>query len=126
MALAPVAAVLLQRDAVGEGGVEGLVGFGEAGGGDLRHGLDGPGEVGLGEPGVQPKEGCAESSGEDRLLEARAFGSEVFGRDVRVAEGLQQLDRGGLGEVLLVPIGRLGDHGANARVVTALFRQFTG
>ena len=91
VALASVAAVLLQGDAVGEGGVEGLVGFGEAGGGNSGHGLDGPGEVGLGEPGVQPEEGGGESAGEDRFLEARAFGFQVFGRDVRVAEGLEQL-----------------------------------
>ena len=126
VALAPVAAVLLQGDAVGEGGVERLVGFGEAGGGDLGHGLHGPGEVGLGEPGVQPEEGCGEPSGEDGFLEARAFELDVFGRDVRVAEGLEQLDRGGLGEVPFVPIGRLGGHGANARLVTAHARHFTG
>ena len=39
VALAPVAAVLVQGDAVGERGVERLVGLGEAGGGNLGHGL---------------------------------------------------------------------------------------
>ena len=61
VALAPVTTVLLQGDAVGERGVEGLAGLGEAGSGDLRHGLDGPGEVGVGEPGVQALEGGGEA-----------------------------------------------------------------
>ena len=41
VALPSVAAVLLQRDAVGKRRVERLVGFGETGGGDLRDGLHG-------------------------------------------------------------------------------------
>ena len=99
VALAPVAAVLLQGDAVGERGVERLVDLGEAGGGDLRHRFDRLGDVGVGEPGVQPIEGRGEAVGEDGLLEARAFGFEVFRRDVRVAQRLEQLDRGVLREV---------------------------
>ena len=89
VALAPVAAVLLQGDAVGEGRVERPVGLGEARGGDLRHGLDGLGEVGVGEPGVQALEGGGEAVGEDGFLEARAFGFEVFRWDAGVAERLQ-------------------------------------
>ncbi len=57
VALASVAEVLLQGDAVGERGVELLVGLGETGQvdlGDFPHSL---GEVGPGEPGVQPLEG---------------------------------------------------------------------
>ena len=73
MALAPVAAVLLQRDAVGEGGVELLVGLGEAGRGDLCDRLDRRDDVGLGEPGVQALEGGGKAAGEDGLLDGRAF-----------------------------------------------------
>ena len=68
VALAPVAAILFQRDAVGERRVERLVGFGETGGGDLRDGLHGLGDIGLREPGVQPLEGGCEAFGEDGLL----------------------------------------------------------
>ena len=89
VALAPVAPVLLQGDAVGERGVERLVGLGEAGCGDLRYGLDGVGGVGVGEPRVQAVEGRGETVGENGFLEARAFGFEVFWRDAGVAEGLQ-------------------------------------
>ena len=103
MTLASAAAVLLQGDAVGEGGVEGLVGFGEAGGLDVGDGPDGLGEVGIGEPGVQPLEGLGEAAGEDGLLEAGAFACEVFGRDVGVAEELEELDGGVFREVELVP-----------------------
>ena len=50
MALPSVAAVLFEGDAVRERGVECLVSLGEAGGRDLRHGLDGLADVGLREP----------------------------------------------------------------------------
>ena len=56
-----------------------------------------------------------EASGEDGLLGARAFAFEVFRRDEGVAEGLQQLDRGGLREVLFVPPGGVGGHGVPVR-----------
>ena len=92
VALAPIAAVLFEGDAVGEGGVEVLVGFGEAGGGDLGDGLDGFGEVGVGEPGVQALEGGGEAVGEDGFLEARTFEVDVFRRYVGVAEELKCLD----------------------------------
>ena len=84
----PFAPILLQRDAVGERRVERLVGLGETGGGNLRDRLHGPGDVGVGEPGIQPLEGGGEAAGEDGLLEARAFAFEAFRRDVGVAEGL--------------------------------------
>ena len=89
VALASVAAVLFEGDTVGKRGVERLVGLGKARGGDLRHGLDGLGEVGVGEPGVQALEGRGETVCENGFLEACAFGFEVFGRDAGVAEGLQ-------------------------------------
>ena len=111
VALAAVAPVLLQRDAVGERRMQRLVGLGEAGGGHPRDRLHGPGDVGVGEPGIQPFEG----GGEDGLLGARAFAFEVFRRDEDVAEGLQQLDRGGLREVLFVPSGGVGGHGVPGR-----------
>ena len=110
VALASVAEVLLQGDAVGEGGVELLVGFGEAGGGNVGDRPDRLGEVGPGEPGVQAFEGQVEAAGEDGLLEAGAFAVEVFGRDVGVAEGLEEFDRGVFREVELVPAGGLGGH----------------
>ena len=110
VAPASLPAVLLQGDAVGEGGVEGLVGLGETGGLDVGDRPDGLGEVGPGEPGVQLFEGLGEAAGEDGLLEARAFPFKVFRRDVGVAEGLQQLERGVLREVQLVPAGCLGGH----------------
>ena len=106
VALAPVAAVLFQRDAVGEGGVEPLVGLGETGRRDLGDRLDSCDDVGLGEPGVQALEGCGEAAGEDGFLEGRAFWLQVFGGDVGVAEGFQEFDRGVLGEVELVPSRR--------------------
>ncbi len=96
VALASVAAVLLQGDAVGERGVEGLVGLSETGGRDLGDRPYGLGEVGSGEPGVQPAESQGEAAGQDGLLEARTLAFEVFRRDVGVAEGLQQLGRGAL------------------------------
>ena len=115
MAPAPFAPILLQRDAVGERRVERLVGLGETGGGNLRDRLHGPGDVGVGEPGIQPLEGGGEAAGEDGLLEARAFAFEAFRRDVGVAEGLQEIDRRVLREVLLVPSGWLGRHAASVR-----------
>ena len=118
VALAPFAAVLFEGDAVGERGVERLVGFGEAGGGDLGHRLDGLGDVGVGEPGVQALERRGEAVGEDGFLEARALGFEVFGRDVGVAEGLEQIDRGIFREVELVPAGCLRAHAASVSGVT--------
>ena len=118
VALPSVAAVLLQRDAVGKRRVERLVGFGETGGGDLYDGLHGLGDVGLREPGVQPLEGRGKAGGEDCLLEARAFALEVFGWDVDVAEGLQELDRGVLREVQLVPPGGLRGHMVSGSGVT--------
>ena len=68
VALASVAAVLLPGDAVGERGVEGLVGLGEAGRLDLGDLPCGAGEVVPGEPGVQPLEGKGEAAGEDGFL----------------------------------------------------------
>ena len=62
VALASVAPVLLERNAVGEGGVEGLVGLGETGSGNLGDCPDRLGEVGSGEPGVQPLEGLGEAA----------------------------------------------------------------
>ena len=103
VALPSVAAVLLQGDAVGEGGVEPLVGLGETGRGDLSDRLDSGDDVGLGEPGVQALEGGGEAAGEDGLLQCRAFWFQVFGREVGVAKGFQEFDRGVLGEVQLVP-----------------------
>ena len=94
VALASIAAVLLQGDAVGEGGVERLVGLGETGRRDLGDGSCRLGQVGVGEPGVQPLEGLSEAAGEDGLLEAGAFAFEVFRRDVGVAEGLEEFDGG--------------------------------
>ena len=73
------------------------------------------GKIGPGEPGVQPLKGQAEALGEDRLLEARAFPFEVFGLDVGVAEGLQQLDRGILCQAQLIPAGGFGGHGWQSR-----------
>ena len=108
-----VAAVLLQRDAVGERRVECLVGLRETGRGHLRDGLHGLRDVGLGEPGVQPLEGGREVGDEDGLLEARAFALEVFGRDVGVAASLQELDRGILRKVTLVPPAGLRSHAAS-------------
>ena len=84
--------------------------FREAGRGDLGHRLHRLGDVGLGQPAVQPLQGSGEAAGENGLLGARALGLEVFGWDVGVAERLQHLDRGVLGEVQLVPAGRLGGH----------------
>ena len=118
MALAPVAAVLFQGNAVGEGGVELLVGLGETGRGDLGDRLDSRDDVGLGEPGVQALEGGGEATGEDGFLEGRAFWFQVFGREVGVAEGFQEFDRGVLGEVELVPAGGLGGHSGSGSGVT--------
>ena len=115
VAPASVAAVLLQGDAVGEGGVEGLVGLGEAGGGNMGDGPNRLGEVGAGEAGVEALEGLGEAADEDGLLEAGALAVEVFGRDVGVAEGLEELDGGVLGEVEFVPAGGLGGHGWQSR-----------
>ena len=112
--LAPAAAVLLDGDTVGERRVERLVRLGEAGRGHLRHGLHRLGDVRLGQPGVQPLQRGGEAAGEDGLLEAGALGLKVFRWDVGVAERLQQLDRGVLREVQLVPAGRLGGHGSGA------------
>ena len=110
VALASAAPVLLERDAVGERRVDLLVRLGEAGRRHLRHRLHRLGDVRFGQPGVQPLQGRGEAPGEDGLLEARALGLEVVGREVGVAERLQQLDRGVLREVQLVPAGRLGGH----------------
>ena len=118
VALASIAAVLFQRDAVGEGGVEPLVGLGETGRWDLGDRLDGRDDVGLGEPGVQALEGGGEAAGEDGFLEGRAFLFQVFGREVGVAEGFQEFDRGVLGEVEFVPAGGLGGHSASGSGVT--------
>ena len=118
VALASVAAVLLQGDAVGKRGVELLVGFGEAGRWDLRDRPYGVGEVGSGEPGVQPAESQGEAAGQDGVLEAGALAFEVFGRDIGVAEGLQKLDRGVFREVEFVPAGGLGGHAASVSGVT--------
>ncbi len=66
----------------------------------------------MGEPGIQPLEGCGEAAGEDGLLEAGAFAFQLFRRDVGVVERFQQLDRGVLREVQLVPAGgRVGSFG---------------
>ena len=118
VALAAVAAVLLQRDAVGERRVDCLVRLGETGRGNLRHGFHRRGDVGPEEPGVQPRERRREAAGKNRFLETRAFTIEVFGRDVGVAEGLQEFDRGVLRQVQLVPPGRLRGHAASVSGVT--------
>ena len=118
VALPPVAAVLFQRDAVGEGGVELLVGLGETGRGDLGDRLDSRDDVGLGEPGVQALEGGGEATGEDGFLEGRAFRFQVFGGEVGVAEGFEEFDRGVFGEVELVPAGGLGGHSGSGSGVT--------
>ena len=72
-------AICLQRDCVGERGAERFVGLGEAGGRNLRHGLDGVGEVDVGEPRVQALKGRGEAAGENGLLETRASGFDNFG-----------------------------------------------
>ena len=113
VALASAAAVLLQGDAVGERGVELLVGLGDTGRWDLRDRPYGVGEVGSGEPGVQPAESQGEAAGQGGLRVGRAFEFEVFGRDIGVAEGLQQFDRGVFREVELVPAGGFGGHGGS-------------
>ena len=107
VALASVAAVLLQGDAVGERRVERLVRLGETRGGNLRHCFHGLGDVGLREPGIEPLQGRGEASAQDGLLDAPALRLQDFGRDTGVAEGLQQLERGVLREMQLVPAGRL-------------------
>ena len=56
VALASVASVLLQSDTVGERRVERLAAFGEAGSGNLRHGLDGLGNVRFREPRIESLE----------------------------------------------------------------------
>ncbi len=115
VALAPAAAVLLEGDAVGERRVDPLVRLGEAGRGDLAHRLHRLGDVRLGQPGVQPFQRRGQAAGEEGLLEAGALGLEGVGRDVGVAERLEELDRGVLREAKLVPAGRLGGHGSGRR-----------
>ena len=118
MALPPVAPILLQCDAVGQRRVDLLVRLRETGRRHLRHRLHRPRDVGLGQPGIQPRERGREAAGENGFLEARPLGVEVVGRDVGVAEGLKQLHRGILHEVQLVPAGRLRGHADSRSGVT--------
>jgi len=79
---------------VGEGGVEHFVRFDEAGGVDVGDGADGFVLIVVGEPGIELLEGPCQTANEDDVAQALAFGCEIVGRGVLVAERPKQLDGG--------------------------------
>ena len=103
VSLLSVSTILLERDAVGQGGVEPLARLDEGGCGRVGDGPDRFLYIVLGEPGVEPLDSRGEPLDHDHLLERLALPFQRLGRDEGVAEGFELLDCRILGQVLLVP-----------------------
>jgi hypothetical protein len=99
-----LAAVLLERRAVGQEGVELLARLDQAGGLDVGYSADGLVKIVVGDPGVELLERLAQAAHEDGLIQRGALGLEDFRGNVDVAEVLREdLNGGVLGEAEFVP-----------------------